>query len=273
MLELGTANVELAPFDFMRSPAGIFLLAWQSLQFGRDPLEAAIPILFMLAALFGMIAAEAVREAFSVSKRAAFAIAALGMCAPVFRWSLATFSLAELLTATALLAGVGALVRAASRKQPAGLLPSLAAIGALLWFAAPGSAWRPAAIATGFTEIWSMFSPAALVGLPQSTPVGARTQRNFGRGDGAGDGCCAAAVGRGFVRVSPFWRGRTGCVIRDRPPTGAFAGGLCDSGDRYRQRCDPCGARAGNLSPLRRVAATRRGEPHAVSRDYPQGNG
>ena len=175
VLEIGIPNVELAAFDYMRSPAGIFLLAWQSLQFGRDPLEAAIPVLFMLAALFGMMAAEAVRAAFSVSKRAAFAIAALGMCAPVFRWSLTTYSLAELMTATALLAGVGALVRAASRKQPAGLLPSIAACGVLLWFAAPTSAWRPASIATGFSEIWSMFSPAALAGLPQSTPIGART--------------------------------------------------------------------------------------------------
>ncbi len=67
-----------------------------------------MPLLFMVAALFGAIAVELARSVFGLSWRAAMAIAAIAVCAPMFRWTLATYSLGELLSATVVLYLVGA---------------------------------------------------------------------------------------------------------------------------------------------------------------------
>src|SRR5688572_27670802 len=84
LLAFGTVNVDLATFEYLRGPAGPHVLAWHSLFYGLGPLDAAVPALLMLAALFGMIAAELARSVFGLSRRAATAIAAIAMCAPMF---------------------------------------------------------------------------------------------------------------------------------------------------------------------------------------------
>ena len=88
LLTFGTADVDLATFEYFHSPASAYLLAWHSLLFVGQPLDAAMPALFMLAALFGMIAADLAQSVFGLSRRAAMAIAAIAVCAPIFRWAL-----------------------------------------------------------------------------------------------------------------------------------------------------------------------------------------
>jgi cellulose biosynthesis protein BcsQ len=99
LLTLGTASVDLATFDYLRSPASAFVLAWHSLPFLGDPLDAAMPAFLMLAALFGMTAADVSRSVFGLSRRSSMAIAGVALCAPMFRWTLGTYSLGELLAA------------------------------------------------------------------------------------------------------------------------------------------------------------------------------
>ena len=82
LLTFGTANVDLATFGYLHSPASAYLLAWHSLLYLGDPLDAAMPLLFMLAALFGAIVVELARSVFGLSWRAAMAIAAIAVCAP-----------------------------------------------------------------------------------------------------------------------------------------------------------------------------------------------
>jgi hypothetical protein len=95
LFESGTASIDLAPFDYLHSPASMYVLAWQSLMFGRDPLQAAMPTLFLLAALFGMVAAETARTAFGLRHLGSMAIACLVTCAPLFRWMLGTYGVRE----------------------------------------------------------------------------------------------------------------------------------------------------------------------------------
>ena len=73
LLLFGTANVDFATFEYLRSPASAYLLAWHSLFFLGDPLNAAMPLLFMVAALFGAIAVDLARSLFGLSWRAAMA--------------------------------------------------------------------------------------------------------------------------------------------------------------------------------------------------------
>jgi len=44
LLAFGTPDVELAAFGYLHSPASAFLLAWHSLLFLADPLDAAMPL-------------------------------------------------------------------------------------------------------------------------------------------------------------------------------------------------------------------------------------
>jgi hypothetical protein len=117
LLTSGTANVDLATFQYLHSPASAFVLAWHSLLFFGDPLNAAVPLLFMMAALFGAIAVDLARSLFGLSWRAAMLIAALAVCAPMFRWVLATYSLGELASATSVLYLVSILGRAAASRS------------------------------------------------------------------------------------------------------------------------------------------------------------
>lgn len=176
LMAYGTASIDLASFDYLHSPAGAYLLAWHSLLFLGDPLDAAMPLLFMVAALFGAVAVDLARTAFGLSWRGAMAIAAIALCAPMFRWALATYSLGELLAATSVLYLASVAGRAAIARSLDAFIFLGAACGCVLLFF---SAWSAA------LSIWSMwhgvvdtaryFSPVALVGLPRGTPSAAKT--------------------------------------------------------------------------------------------------
>jgi hypothetical protein len=175
VLTFGTANVELATFAYLHSPASTYLLAWHSLLYLGDPLDAAMPLLFMLAALFGTIAVELARSVFGLSWRAAAAIAAVAVCAPVFRWTLATYSLGELLSATSVLYLTSVIGRAIVARTIAGpIVPIFAAGCALLTFSAWSAAGSARNIVSGIADVARHFSPLALIGLPSGTPSATR---------------------------------------------------------------------------------------------------
>ena len=174
LLAFGTANVDLASFGYLHSPASAYLLAWHSVLFLGDPLDAAMPLLFMLAALFGMMAVELARSVFGLSWRAAMVVAAIAVCAPMFRWTLATYSLGELLSATAVLYLAGVIGSAASTRSLD--VPRILGIGiggTLLFFSAWSAAGSLGSIARGVVEVGRHFSPLALFGFPGGTPSAA----------------------------------------------------------------------------------------------------
>ncbi len=121
LLLFGTADVDFATFEYLRSPASAFVLAWHSLFFLGDPLNAAMPALIMVAALAGTVTVRLVRSLFGLSWRAAMAVAAIAVCAPMFRWALATYSLGELLSAT-----LGALPHRRRLVEPLPRVPTMA---------------------------------------------------------------------------------------------------------------------------------------------------
>ncbi len=181
LLAFGTANVDLASFGYLHSPASAYLLAWHSLLFLGDPLDAAMPLIFMLAALFGMVAVELARSVFGLSWRAAMVIAAIAVSAPMFRWTLATYSLGELLSATAVLYLAGVLGRAASTRSLDG--PRILGIGmggTLLFFSTWSAAGSLGSIPRGVVEAGRNFSPLALFGFPSGTPLAARAPEFLG---------------------------------------------------------------------------------------------
>ena len=174
LLAFGTVNVDLATFGYLHSPASAYLLAWHSLLFLGDPLDATMPLLFMLAALFGAIAVELARSLFGLSWRAAMVIAAIAVCAPMFRWTLATFSLGELLSATSVLYLAGELGRAAAARSVDGSrILGIASGSTMLLFSAWPAAGSIGSIARGIVEVGRHFSPLALLGLPSGIPLAA----------------------------------------------------------------------------------------------------
>ncbi len=171
VLTFGTANVDLATFAYLHSPASTYLLAWHSVLYLGDPLDAAMPLLFMLAALFGTIAVDLARSVFDLTWRAAVAVAAIAVCAPLFRWTLATYSLGELLSGATVLYLAGVVGRMiVARAVSAPLVPAFAAGCALLML----SVWSPGRVTTGMVDVVRHFSPLALIGLPSGTPRAAR---------------------------------------------------------------------------------------------------
>jgi hypothetical protein len=172
VVELGTPHVDRAAFDYQLSPASVYVLGWQSLMFGRDPLDAAMPTLFLLAALFGAIAAEICRVVFGLSGRAALAIACIALCAPIFRSLLGAFAIAELLAAVSMLYVLRAAATAV--KRPLYAVP--ATIGAiagviLLMFATPPWAGWGSGIVGGFSDVVSKAHIFSLLGLPLTAPA------------------------------------------------------------------------------------------------------
>ncbi|HUP39044.1 MAG TPA: hypothetical protein VM115_02905, partial [Vicinamibacterales bacterium] len=171
VLTFGTANVDLATFAYVQSPGSTYLLAWHSLLYLGDPLDAAMPLLFMLAALFGSLVIEFVRSVLGLSWRAPLTIAVIALCAPLFRWTLATYSLGALLSATAVLYLAGVVGRMiAARAVPVPLVPACAAGCALLVL----TAGPTRSIAGGVVDVARHFSPIALIGLPTGAPRAAR---------------------------------------------------------------------------------------------------
>jgi hypothetical protein len=117
LFEFGTTGIDLAPFEYLQSPASVYVLAWQSLMFLRDPLHAALPTLFLLAALFGMVVAETARTVYGLTHRGSMAIACFVLSAPLFRWSLGAYGITEVLAAIALLYVLRGLTRAAADRS------------------------------------------------------------------------------------------------------------------------------------------------------------
>ena len=171
LLDAGTAQVDLAAFGYARSPASMHLLAWQSLMFGRDPLQAALPTLLMLTALFGMIAGETATAVFRLTPGPSMAIACVAVCGPVLRWMLGASALGEVATAAVLLYVVRVVGRLVSDREftlAAGTC--LAAGTALLVGAAPPAGGWWSHLLGGAGGLLSSLSPLALIAWPGSIP-------------------------------------------------------------------------------------------------------
>jgi hypothetical protein len=171
LLTFGTATVEGASFEFLHSPASVYVLAWHSLLYLGDPLDAAMPLMFMVAALFGTIALELAYSTFGLSWRAGLAIAVIAVCAPMFRWTLATYSLGELLAATSVLYLISAFAGAAvARSINAARLVAIACGGVLLYFSGSALLRGPAGIARAVAEASRQFSLLGVLGVPNAIP-------------------------------------------------------------------------------------------------------
>lgn len=167
VLALGTPNVNLATVEYLRSPATTYLLAWQSLFFGRDPLTAAMPTLFAAAALFGAITAGIARSVFGLSYRASIAIACIAISSASFRWVTAHYALPTVVAATVVLSLLGALwVIVSQRTANGALVAGVAAACVLLSFVEPLSlSWVIGTVrASGRLLVNS--NPAVLMGWP-----------------------------------------------------------------------------------------------------------
>lgn len=211
LMWFGTANVDLTTFEYLRSPASAFLLAWHSLLFLGEPLDAATPALFMVAALFGMIASEIARTALGLSMRAAGAIAGVAIGAPLFRWALATYALGELMAATCVVFLVWVVSRfAASRRVTPELIASTVAGGVVLFFAAGVSFGWVAGVAGGIADVARQFSPIAIFGLPSSAVPEATTDE------------LRAAVVVLLPFVAIVWSGIAASVLRGAPAIDRF---------------------------------------------------
>ena len=203
LLIFGTADVDFATFEYLRSPASAFLLAWHSLFYLGDPLDAAVPALIMVAALAGTVTVHFVRSLFGLSWRAAMAVAAITVCAPMFRWALTTYSLGELLSATSVLYLVGVVCRGvAARSLSASMLLGIGAGGTVLFFSARSAVGSPGSVARGLVEAIHYFSPLALVGLPDGLPP-AEAPNVLRSGCPRGHTVRSLCVGCGNVGISP----------------------------------------------------------------------
>ncbi len=167
LLDSGTPDIDLAAFEYLHSPAAIDLLAWHSLLHGRDPLQAAMPALFACTALFATIAAETARSVFGLSRLASIAIACVAVCAPLLRWALGTYGLAEIVAASALLYVLRTLIAAvAHRTVPAvSVTTAITGVVLLLFAAPPWSGWGT----HGLQSVAALFSSVpwlSLAGVP-----------------------------------------------------------------------------------------------------------
>jgi hypothetical protein len=174
LLLFGTSTVDVATFEHLDSPASTYVLAWHSLFFLGDPLNAAMPLLFMMTAVFGVFAVDLGRSLFRLSWRAAMLIGVLAVCTPMFRWALATYSLGELTFATSVLylsRVVGTAV--ATRSLHGSILLSMVASGTLCFFSARSAVGSPRSIARALADAVHHFSPMALFGLPSGIPPAA----------------------------------------------------------------------------------------------------
>ncbi len=174
LLDFGTANIDLAAFQYLHSPAGMYLLAGQSLIYGRDPLQAAMPTLFLYTAIFGMIAAETARTAFGLSRPASIAIACIAVCGPLFRWVLGTYGLAEIVSASVLLYVLRVLVGMAVNRTVTAISVSTAVAGATLFaFSAPGWAGWGSQMLSGIAGVLAGVPLVSLVGVPGTRSISA----------------------------------------------------------------------------------------------------
>lgn len=169
LLDFGTTNIELAAFHYLHSPAAQYLLAWQSLAYGRNPLQAAMPALFLLTAVFATTAAETARTAFGLSRSTSIVIACIAICAPLSRWVLGSYGLGEMVAALALLYVLRILVWASMKRTVTGAgVTTFVAGVALLMLALPSLAGLSSQMLSGIAASLSSLPLLSLVGLPVS---------------------------------------------------------------------------------------------------------
>jgi hypothetical protein len=156
-LEVGTPDdLHLAPFGYRRSPAASFLIAWQSIFFGRDPLSAALPALFAMTALFGLAGVGVLRRT-GLPLPVSAAIMGIILAGPACRSVIVSFGLPEIIAACVLLLPA---TRSVSN------VPGIAAAGVLMVLAEPVSpAWVSLTLrAAG--RVVAGYAPHALLGWP-----------------------------------------------------------------------------------------------------------
>jgi hypothetical protein len=105
LLTLGPSNEGGTYLDFVykQTPGVFYLLGAFSLLFRQDPLNAAMPALFALVALIGMVAANVSRSVFQLTPRAALAVAGIFISGPFFRYIFANYFLSTLMAMPILL--------------------------------------------------------------------------------------------------------------------------------------------------------------------------
>ena len=102
-LRLGPSNLAYPDFSYLgfiylQTPAVFYLLGALSLFFRADPLTAAMPAAFALAALLGLLAARISRSVFLVSRGAAVTIGAILLSGPFFRYIFGQYFLSTLMS-------------------------------------------------------------------------------------------------------------------------------------------------------------------------------
>jgi len=167
VLELGSPNLNLATFEYLRSPGVTYLLAWQSLFFGRDPLTAAMPTLVAAVALFGAIAAGTARSTFGLSYRASIMVACITITSALCRWTAANYALPSIVAATVVLFLLACVCVIVLKRAAGGaLLAGLAAACILLSFIEPVSLSWAAGTLRASDRLLVHVSPLVLLGWP-----------------------------------------------------------------------------------------------------------
>ncbi|HKY22551.1 MAG TPA: hypothetical protein VJM31_15165 [Vicinamibacterales bacterium] len=167
VLEQGIPGLSYAAFGYLDSPASTYLLAWQSIWFGRDPLTAALPTLFAVVALFGVIAAEVSRSVFGLSTRTSMAVACVTLTSPFFRWIASGYALSTLLMVTVLLYLAWLVSRVAiSRVMDGPIVAAFVGACVFLWFVQPLSPAWVGRTATATAIVAGSVSPLTILGWP-----------------------------------------------------------------------------------------------------------
>jgi hypothetical protein len=107
-------------------------------------------------------------------------IAAIAICAPLFRWAVMTYSLGELLSAMSVVYVVSVIAAAlVTRRLSAPMGAGIATGSLLLFLAAMDTADAPGIVASGFAEVVQYFSPVAVLGLPGRADRGSDASEMF----------------------------------------------------------------------------------------------
>jgi hypothetical protein len=103
LLLFGSPDLDGAPFDYLRNPAASHLLAGFSMVFNQDPLAAAMPAQFVLAALISVAIAGVCRSVFALPILTTVVITCISMTNPYLRQIVNDYDLPALMTIPVLL--------------------------------------------------------------------------------------------------------------------------------------------------------------------------